>query len=149
LVVSEDRLKRFAGKRSLFFYIFFIGALAAITSALLLGGLSPRRAAIAYLLSCFFAVAGATIILNRNLKDRRAVEVMPGNIVDAPDREDIRRKIRQYTIMVVVLPLILLYGLYESRGGPLLPRLTGAVVNILFTVAFIVGLRAQRGKLKK
>jgi hypothetical protein len=90
-----------------------------------------------------------TIILNRNLRERRVIEGLPENTIDAPAREDIKRRIRQYTITIVVLPLILLYGLYETRGGPLLPRLTGAAVNLLFTFAFILALRAQRGKLKK
>jgi hypothetical protein len=145
----EDALKRFAGERLLLFYTSFIGALAAITGALLLGWLPPRGAAIAYLLSCLFAVAAMTIILNRNLRERRAIEGLAENKIDAPAREDIKRRIRQYTITIVLLPLILLYGLYETRGGPLLPRLTGAAVNLLFTFAFILALRAQRGKLKK
>jgi hypothetical protein len=38
----EDALKRFAGERLLLFYTSFIGALAAITGALLLGWLPPR-----------------------------------------------------------------------------------------------------------
>ncbi len=142
-------MKRFADKRLLVFYTFFIGALAAITCAFRLGWLPPRGAAIAYILSCLFAVASLRSILNRNPGEHRVVEASPDNAIDGPAREDIKRRIRRYTIIVVVLPLTLLYGLYQSRGGPLLPRLTGAAVNLLFTFAFVLALIAQRRKLKK
>jgi hypothetical protein len=142
-------LKRFADKRSLLFWTSFIVTLAVITCALVLGWLSPRSAGIAYVLSCLVAIAALTIILERNLKDRQTVEVAPDNPMDAAAREDIKRKIRHYKIIIVVLPSILTYGLYETRGGPLLPRLTGAAMNLLFTFAFILVLRVQQGKLKR
>jgi hypothetical protein len=123
-------------------------AIAAITCAFLLGWLTPRGAAIVYILWCLFAVAALTMILNRNLKEKRAIEVLSDNRIDAPARQEIKRRIRHYTIIIIVLPFILLYGLYETRGGPLLPRVTGAVVNLLFTFAFVLALRAERRKLK-
>ena len=145
LVRAERALKRVNDRRFLLFYISFGGALIFITFALLMGWLPAERAAIIYIGLSLVAMVGLTIIFN----SQRFIQVLPDNPIDARAREDIKRRIRHYKIIIVVLPLVLLYGLYETRGGPLLPRLTGAAVNLLFTCAFILALRAQQGKLKK
>jgi hypothetical protein len=49
-------------------------------------------------------------------------------------------------IAVVVLPVLLVTGLWVTRGEPLLPRLTGAAINLLITVWLIILLRKAKKK---
>lgn len=45
---------------------------------------------------------------------------------------------------VVALPLMLVLGLWLTSGGPLIPRLTGAAINIFFTCWFVSLLRRAK-----
>jgi hypothetical protein len=49
-------------------------------------------------------------------------------------------------IAVVVLPVLLVTGLWVTRGEPLLPRLTGAAINLLIMVWLIILLRKAKKK---
>ena len=57
--------------------------------------------------------------------------------------EKARRRLR---IAVVVLPLLLVSGWWLTEGQPLAPRLTGAAINIVFTVWFIFLLRRTKSR---
>lgn len=54
-----------------------------------------------------------------------------------PEARRTAKSIRTLKIAVVVLPILLIYGLWATQGEPLFPRLVGAGVNIYFTVWFI------------
>ena len=47
-------------------------------------------------------------------------------------------------IAVVVMPLLLLNGLWVTRGQPLLPRFVGAAINLLITAYFVFLLRRAK-----
>lgn len=53
--------------------------------------------------------------------------------------------IRVLQVTVVVLPLMLIFGLWLTRGDPLAPRLVGAAMNIVVTCWFISLLRRANG----
>lgn len=55
-----------------------------------------------------------------------------------------RALIRRLQIAVVALPALLVTGLWMTRGGPLFPRITGAAVNIFFTLWFISLIRRAK-----
>ena len=56
----------------------------------------------------------------------------------------IRSAVRTLKIAVVFLPIALVTGLWMTRGGPIVPRLTGAAMNILITLWFVYLIRKAR-----
>jgi hypothetical protein len=63
---------------------------------------------------------------------------------DPTTRDRRLRIIRILKVCVLIMPLVLIYGLWETRGGPLLPRIAGAAMNLCFTALFIVVIRMQK-----
>jgi len=55
-----------------------------------------------------------------------------------------RALIRRLEFYVVVLPLLLIIGLWMTRGEPLGPRMVGAAINIFFTLWFISLIRRAK-----
>ena len=53
------------------------------------------------------------------------------------NHEAIRSSVRTLKIAVVFLLIALVSGLWMTRGGALIPRLTGAAINIITTLFFI------------
>lgn len=64
-------------------------------------------------------------------------------------RKKTLRTIQYYTIAIAIMPCLFIYSLWATRGELLLPRVTGAIINIAITYAFIVALRAQKAKLDR
>ena len=56
----------------------------------------------------------------------------------------VNRAIRRLRAAVIALPIMLICGLWATRGEPLLPRLTGCAVNLLFTGYFLFLLRKAK-----
>jgi hypothetical protein len=52
--------------------------------------------------------------------------------------------IRRLKFYVVVLPLLLIVGLWMTRGEPLGPRMVGAPINIFLTLWFISLIRRAK-----
>lgn len=65
----------------------------------------------------------------------------------ATEPSKIRGLIRRLQIAVVALPILLVVGLWVTRGGLLFPRITGAAVNIFFTIWFISLIRRAKKRL--
>jgi hypothetical protein len=59
----------------------------------------------------------------------------------------IRASIRRLQVAVVALPVLLVAGLWMTRGEPLVPRITGAAVNVFFTLWFISLIRRAKKQL--
>jgi hypothetical protein len=64
------------------------------------------------------------------------------------DRIKIAAAIRRLKFVVVALPVLLAIGLLVTRGEPLLPRMTGAAVNILITLWLISLIRRAKRQLR-
>ncbi len=56
-------------------------------------------------------------------------------------RRKLRAKIRRLKFFVTFFALVLVYGLWETRDGPLLPRVVGASINLLFQFTLIQAIR--------
>lgn len=54
------------------------------------------------------------------------------------------RATKTLRITVVAMPILLLSGLWVTRGQPLLPRLVGAAINLLITAYFVFLLRRTK-----
>jgi hypothetical protein len=59
-------------------------------------------------------------------------------------RSQLEKTRRRLWVAVAVLPVLLVFGLWSTRGEALVPRLVGACVNILFTSWFIFLLRKTK-----
>jgi glucan phosphoethanolaminetransferase (alkaline phosphatase superfamily) len=100
---------------------------------------SPRQFALALLgLMCagsvlfFFIFKSARQFVNQDRSaDRVAAEVPAATL-------------RRLKIFAVALPIILILGLWITRGQPLLPRAVGAAINLFFTFAIISVLRRAK-----
>lgn len=90
-----------------------------------------------------------TMAFSRAKRDRRYGSEALRRYDDPAARRRVLRTIRLYTAMIVVLPLALAYGLWDTRGGPLLPRISGTIVNVLMTYGLIRAVGAERAKLKR
>jgi hypothetical protein len=53
---------------------------------------------------------------------------------------------RRLWVSVAVLPVILIAGLWQTRGEALVPRLIGTAINIFFTLWFIFLLRRTKSR---
>jgi hypothetical protein len=58
-----------------------------------------------------------------------------------------RRYVRRLQVAVVALPVLLVAGLWMTRGESLAPRITGAAVNVFFTLWFISLIRRAKKQL--
>jgi cbb3-type cytochrome oxidase subunit 3 len=103
--------------------------------------ISPRQFAlfsILLIVVLFFA-------FYRYAKARRGTDNQDSN---PPLTEDSARRVnnavKRVRVAVVALPILLLNGLWVTRGQPLLPRLGGAAINLLFTGYFIFLLRKAK-----
>jgi hypothetical protein len=63
-----------------------------------------------------------------------------------PSNAELDSALGKVRIAVVVLPVLLVTGLWVTRREPLLPRLTGAAINLLITVWLIILLRKAKKK---
>lgn len=107
------------------------------------GFLSPRGLAIGLLALCISGGTWAMIILRKTAKELEVQPGPPGSPIDAVTRKRRLLGIRVGKIAIVILMLFLVLGLLQ--GGPLLPRLVGAIVNVWITAAIIlVVVRLQR-----
>jgi hypothetical protein len=66
----------------------------------------------------------------------------PGKFAMA--RSQVEKARRRLWVALAVLPVLLIFGLWSTRGEALIPRLVGAGVNIFFTSWFIFLLRKTK-----
>jgi hypothetical protein len=67
--------------------------------------------------------------------------------IKSADEQKLSSAIRKLKITVVILPILLIYGMWQTRGGPLAPRLVGAGVNLFFTFWLISIIRKGKARL--
>jgi hypothetical protein len=102
---------------------------------------SPRLAGLCGILLMFGLSIGLAY------RYRRA-ETREGSLDNNPpltgDSARIDRATKTLRITVAVMPILLLSGLWVTRGQPLLPRLVGAAINLLITAYFVFLLRRTK-----
>ncbi len=133
-------------KRLIQFSLGFSAIALLIAGAFIRGELSSRETGISYLVLCGLASILLTAIVS-SLKRSEHVAEPPVIAIDLLSRRKIMRTVRNYKIVVIVMPLILVFACWGTRGDPLLPRLIGAAINLVLTFLFVVALRAQQAKL--
>jgi hypothetical protein len=84
----------------------------------------------------------ASVIIVRNARERAKASagVSPARPDDAM-RKKLRGRIRRLQFGVAFLALVFVYALWETRDGPLLPRVVGASINLLFQFTLIQAIR--------
>lgn len=72
----------------------------------------------------------------------------PGLQMQRMDISDAQRKrlVRRLEVYVVCLVLLLIFGLWETRSGPLAPRLVGTAINLIFTFRYLSMIRRLKVK---
>jgi hypothetical protein len=110
------------------------------------GGVTPRLLGLglAGLMACLWL---AIYLLLRKVSAKRR----PQNQGSLSDEEssNLRSAVRRLQRVVFVLPILLIVGLYMTRGAAIGPRLTGAAINLAFTFWFIFLIRRGKKRLQE
>ena len=111
------------------------------------GALSPKGLGVAGLL---LMVGGSVFLasrfraINRTYKSAEQPALVSG---DPVVHQKLVRSIRSLRVGLFMMPTVLIYALFATKGESVFPRITGAVMNLLITWAFYKALRAQKAKL--
>ncbi|MEO6910037.1 MAG: hypothetical protein ABI158_03845 [Edaphobacter sp.] len=131
------------------FLIVFIGSLGAIVVAFIAGKITPLEMGYAFATACFTAIVVLTLLLSQASSEGHAASELEKDSVSPVARKKILRNVRNYQIVIAVMPVLFAYALWSTMGDPLLPRIIGAAINVTITSAFIVALKTQKAKLKE
>jgi hypothetical protein len=127
-------------KRILKFLIGFTGILLLLTGLEVAGRISPLGFAYAVIIVSFVAWILLTMLIKRTPRESPTI----GD--DPVARKKILRAVRRYKLMIAVMLCALVYGLWETRSGPLFPRMTGVLINLAITGSLIRGLRVAKAE---
>lgn len=97
-------------------------------------GLSARGfgvAALVWWIAMFAMIFGLTRARQRSASDFRRQQIAQGASADALDRDRCVKNIRSMKRLIAAFAIFLGYGLLTTRGQPLLPRLVGAMVDVV------------------
>ena len=94
------------------------------------GKISMQQLAIVYAILFLSAVVTLTVLLQRNRSQSRIDVRASAATFDTKEREANSKSVRNYIIAILVISLILIYGLCDSKGYPLWVTLVGASINI-------------------
>jgi hypothetical protein len=106
------------------------------------GVISPRLLSVVLLV----LVGGLSIAVFLSLK-KAVAGSDSGQWRNTTEASKIRGLIRRLQAAVVLLPVLLVTGLWSTRGGPLFPRMTGAGINIFITLWLISLIRRAKKQL--
>src|SRR5262249_46956083 len=100
-----------------------------ITTAALFGAMRWQLPLAPVIVAVAVCIAFATFIILRNARKRASdyAGLSPTSLDDATRRK-LRGRIRRLQIGLAFCALVLVYGLWETRGDPLLPRLVGVSI---------------------
>lgn len=94
-------------------------------------------------------IALAAFIVVRNARKRaRLYAGLPPVSLDDAMRKKLQGRIRRLKVGVAFFAAVLLYALWETRDDPLLPRLVGVSINLLFQMALMQSIRRLQKMLK-
>jgi hypothetical protein len=110
------------------------------------GHLSPRGLGISLLIVCFSMGVGFALIVRRTASEFKVPPPAPGSPIDDDTRKRLLLSIRGAKAMIILLAAGLVFGL--SQGGPPLPLLVGAAINLSITAWLILRVRRLQKTLK-
>lgn len=111
--------------------------------------ISVRQVGIAYIVLFVVAVLLATSVLGGS---RVRIDTANDTVGKAPDQLQQRaalRTIRNYKVAVIVMLLILIYGLWDSKEFPLWVTIVGVVINIGITYVLVLTVRSKQARLDR
>jgi hypothetical protein len=115
------------------------------------GVLSPREFAFSGLI-WWIAMFSAVLLLIRARKrsdeDFRREQIAKGIPAETLDRERCVRNIRSLKRSTALFAVLLIYGTFATRGGPLLPRAVGAGFDIFIVAACVYSIARWQKRLK-
>jgi hypothetical protein len=125
----------------LFLFLCFLALALLLTYASVTDFLSPRQFAL-----CFLLLMGGlfTALVYRYRRAQLSKDSQESSPALRPESPRVNNAIKRLRVAVIVLPILLLNGLWLTQGQPLLPRLVGAAINLLFTGYFIFLLRKAK-----
>ncbi len=137
--------ERYLRTRFLLLILGGVPILAAVAVGSTYLQLAPRALAM-MVFAIALCIAPAALIILRNAKSRAnaSTDSSPA-LLDDEMRKKLRGRIRRLQFGVVFLALVFVYALWETRDGPLLPRLVGASMNLLFQFVLIQAIRSLCG----
>jgi peptidoglycan/LPS O-acetylase OafA/YrhL len=146
LIMNQS--ERVFRKRFYAVLIFSACVLLALTWAFIKGVLSQRGFTVAALIWSI-AMSAAIFFLvrsrQRSVEDLRAKQIASGASAEAIDRDRCINSIRSLKRLIAVFAILLIYAVFATQGGPLLPRAVGAGFDALIVAACIYSLvRWQR-----
>jgi hypothetical protein len=142
-------MKTLIGKHFTPFLVLFVGTLILLAGLFAAGKISPREMGYASFAVCLAAAVILTLLIGKTTRETRPVTQLSEARGDPTTRKKIIRSIRTCKVAIVLMPLILVYGLWATRNGPLLPRIVGVVINIATTGVFVVALKRQIARLRQ
>ena len=104
------------------------------------GAMSPRLLGVAL----FLMVGALSVAIYLSMKRASSGT---SHLRASADTTKGRALVRRLQTAVVALPVLLVAGLWITRGEPVFPRIAGAAVNIFFTLWFISLIRRAKKQL--
>jgi FtsH-binding integral membrane protein len=125
-----------------------ICVLLALTWGFIKGVLSPQGFAAAGLIwwvAMFAAIYLVVKSRQRSAEDHRRKQIASGIPAETIDRDRCVKGIRSLKRLTILFAVLLIYGIYATQGGPLLPRATGAGFDVFVVACCLYSIvRCQR-----
>lgn len=141
-------MKSISTKPAVVLVIICICTLLLIIAAFLQGKVSPVGMGYAFASVCVFAIVALTLIVSPSSGSRISRPLQQNEERSAAIKRA-RRLVLYYKVVIAIMPMVLIYGLWETRGDSLLLRCTSAMINIAITLACIAALRNQQARIKQ
>jgi uncharacterized protein YacL len=110
------------------------------------GALSVRALGIDYTALFAVAVIVAYIVLARRHKQIPVAERLVEQL-DSREEAAVRRTIRNYKVAIVIMCVVLIYGICDSKGYPLWVTLVGVAINVSITFVLMRIVRTKSAEL--
>jgi high-affinity Fe2+/Pb2+ permease len=132
-----DELRKYLAKR--LFIVIACGVCVAVvlTLTFVVGSHSNSRLIVTLIILCCIMAIATIVILKGASKLHLKLRDSAGESYEEATRVQNQSRIRRIKIYIVLINLFLIYGLWATRGNPLMPRVIGAVISLYITARLI------------
>jgi len=137
------------------FYVIVGGGACVLLSVVWMfirGGLSSRGFAVAVLIwwtAMFASIYPLLRSRQKSSEDSRTKQIASGIPAEEIDRERCVKNIRSMKRLIALFAVLLGYGILTTHDDPLLPRATGAAIDLFLLAAFIHSFMRSQKRLKE
>lgn len=134
-------------KRLVMWLIGYVVLALAILCAFVGNAMSIKQLGIAYVALFITAICTTTFLFGGNRKQTGSVDN-----IGSPGRSKqtvTLRSIRSYQVALLMMPLILIYGLWDSNSFPLWVTVVGVLINIGITYVLALTVRSKKEELNR